>query len=120
MLKRCENDIMSAVYCLCDGGDGCLVSPLDIICLLPAGRKCSAQRVDEALTLLSREGFIDVIASERKGEKMYVISMRESGLNFKKNLKLRRQEFFNKIILAFVGAVATFLFGLILKAVFKV
>ena len=35
MLNRCENDVMRAVYCLCDGTDGCLISPLDIMSLLP-------------------------------------------------------------------------------------
>ena len=31
MLSRYENEVMSAVYSLCDGTDGCLVSPIDIL-----------------------------------------------------------------------------------------
>lgn len=119
MTKRNKNDVMSAVYCLCDGNDRCLISPLDIISLLPAGRKCSAQTLDDVLSALEREGYFDVIFSERKGDKMYVISLKENGFNFRRNIKIKRQEFINKIILALVGAVATFLFGLILKAIFK-
>ena len=119
-MNRCENDVMSAVYCLCDGTDGCLISPLDIMSILPAGRKYSVQRLDDALHLLQTDGYLDVIHSERKGEKMYVISLKESGLAFKRNLKKKRLDIVNKILLAFVGAVATFVFGVILKAIFQV
>lgn len=120
MLNRCENDVMSAVYCLCDGTDGCLISPLDIMSILPAGRKYSVQRLDDALISLQTDGYLDVIPSERKGEKMYVIALKESGLAYKRNQRQKRLDIINKIALAFVGAVATFVFGLILKAIFHV
>lgn len=120
MLNRCENDVMRAVYCLCDGTDGCLISPLDIMSILPAGRKYSQQRLDDALSSLQTDGYLNVISSERKGEKMYVISLKESGLAFKRREKQRRQDLMYKIFLAMVGAVATFVFGLILKAIFHV
>ncbi len=119
MLTRCENDVMGAVYCLCDGTDGCLISPLDIISILPARRRYSTERVDDALNALKLDGYLDVISSERKGEKMYVISLKESGRAYKRSLKQRRQDVLFKIFLALIGATATFVFGLILKAVFK-
>ena len=119
MLSRCENDVMRAVYSLCDGTDGCLISPLDIISVLPAGRKYSAERLDDALGALQTDGYLDVISSERKGEKMYVISLKESGLAYKRNEQQRRRDVIYKIALAMLGAVVTFVFGLILKAIFK-
>lgn len=118
MLNRCENDVMRAIYCLCDGTDGCLISPLDILSVLPTGRKYTQDRLDDALNALKIDGYLDVISSERKGEKMYVISLKESGLAFKRNEKQRRQDILNKIFLALIGATATFIFGLILKAIF--
>lgn len=119
MLNRCENDVMGAVYSLCDGTDGCLVSPLEILSVLPARRKYSRQRLDDALNSLKNDGYIDVITSERKGEKMYVIALKENGFAFKRNQRQKRQDVLNKIFLALVGTVATFVFGAILKAIFK-
>lgn len=119
MLSRYENDVMSAVYCLCDGTDGCLISPLDIMSILPPKRKYNPERVEDALNALKMDGYLDVISSERKGEKMYVISLKENGLNYKRNSVQRRQDVLYKVFLALVGATATFIFGLILKAVFK-
>ena len=39
MLNKQENEVMRAVYDMCDGKDSCLVSPLEIMSLLPAKRK---------------------------------------------------------------------------------
>ncbi len=117
-MKRYENDVMSAVYSLCDGTDGCLVSPVDIMSILPAHRKYNAERVDDALNALRLDGYLDVITSERKGEKMYVISLKENGLSYKRTARQKRQDVLFKIFLAFVGACATFIFGLIIKAIF--
>ena len=117
-MNRYENDVMSAVYCLCDGQDGCLVSPLDIMSILPVGRKYNIERIDDALNALRLDGYLDFISSVRKGEKMYVISLKENGMAFKRSAKQKQRDVFFKIFLAFVGAVATFVFGLILKAIF--
>lgn len=118
MLTRYENEIMSAVYSLCDGEDGCLVSPVDIMSLLPANKKYSAERIDDTLNALHLDGYFDLITSERKGEKMYVISLKENGMVYKRAAKQRQRDIAFKIFLAFVGASATFIFGLILKAIF--
>ena len=117
-MNRYENDVMSAIYCLCDGTDGCLVSPLDILSVLPAKRKYSVEKIDGILHDLKCDGYFDLITSERKGEKMYVISLKENGMAFKRSAKQKQRDIMFKIFLAFVGAVATFVFGLILKAIF--
>lgn len=118
-MNRCENDVMRAVYCLCDGTDSCLVSPYDILNVLPRRREYTAEKVEGALLSLKAGDFIDLIFSNRKGEKMYVLSLKANGQAFKSRYAQKRKEFCNKILTAFVGALATFIFGLILKAIFK-
>lgn len=119
MLSRNENEIMSAVYSLCDGTDGCLISTLDILSILPTKKKFSPEAIDDILNNLMRDGYFDLITSERKGEKMYVISLKESGFAYKRNSAQRRRDVAFKIFLAFVGAFATFIFGLILRGIFN-
>lgn len=109
---------MSAVFSLCDGTDGCLVSTLDILSLLPAKHRFTAERVDGILHSLMCDGYFDLITSERKGEKMYVISLKNEGMNFKRAIRQRQRDLLFRILLAFVGAMATFVFGLILKSLF--
>ena len=119
MLNRYETEVMAAVYALCDGTEGCLVSPLDILSILPAKHKYNAEKLEDILYALKCDGYFDIISSERKGEKMYVISLKESGLAYKRNEQQRRRDVIYKIALAMLGAVVTFVFGLILKAIFK-
>lgn len=118
MLTKYENAVMKAVYALCDGSGDCLISPLEILSLLPAKTKYSTEKIDDILKDLMSDGYFDIIYSERKGEKMYVISLKERGVMFQRNAKQKQREVFFKIFLAFIGALATFIFGLILKTLF--
>ena len=117
MLSKYESHIMNAVYSLCDGTDGCLVSAAEILSVLPEGKKFSADGIDKALSNLHADGYFDLISSSRAGEKMYVITLKESGMNFRRARKQRVRDVFYKLALAFIGALATFIFGIILKAI---
>lgn len=109
---------MAAVYSLCDGTDGCLASAMDILSVMPSKRKIRADELENILTALQCDGYFDLIRSERKGEKMYVINLKESGFAWKRASKQRQRDITFKIFLAFLGAFATFIFGLILKGLF--
>ena len=118
MLDRNENMVMAAIYSLCDGTEGCLVSPIDILSILPSRHELNPQTLENILNALVLDGYFDLIHSERKGEKMYVINLKESGFAYKRTAKQRQRDISFKIFLAFIGALATFIFGLILKQLF--
>ncbi|MCD8309370.1 MAG: hypothetical protein LUD19_05880 [Clostridia bacterium] len=118
MLGKRESEVMRAVYELCDGTDSCLVSGADILSLIPRKLKCGADVLEDILFGLHCDGYFDIISSERKGEKMYVITLTESGYSFKRTQKQKRRDVNFKIFLAFISALATFIFGLILKGIF--
>ncbi|HIR29825.1 MAG TPA: hypothetical protein IAC90_04155 [Candidatus Coproplasma stercorigallinarum] len=118
MLSKRENMVMSAVYELCDGTDCCLISRADILSLMPKKAEFSSESLDDILFSLHVDGYFDLITSERKGERMYVVTLKESGYAFKRAQKQRRRDITFKIFLAFIGAAATFVFGLILRGIF--
>lgn len=116
MLSKSENEVMSAVYSLCDGTEGCLISPLEIKSILAHPGKIGDDELESILNALRVDGYFDLVYSERKGEKMYVINLKESGFAWKRTSKQKQRDVTFKIFLAFLGAFATFVFGLILKA----
>lgn len=118
MLTKNEDEIMRAVYDLCDGTEGCLISPAEIMSLLPAKRKYTFEKIDTILRDLMHDGYFDLIPSERKGEKMYVINLKETGFSYKRAAKQRQRDIAFRITLAFIGAAATFIFGIIIKGIF--
>lgn len=119
MLNRSENEIMGAVYALCDGTGGCLVSAIDIMSILPSQKRYTPEKIEDILYELQCDGYFDLLCSERKGEKMYVINLKEKGVTYKRTAKQKQRDITFKIFLAFVGALATFVFGLILNGIFK-
>ena len=118
MLTKSEDEIMRAVYDLCDGTDSCLIAPAEILSLLPSKRRYSFEKIDCVLRDLSHDGYFDLISSERKGEKMYVINLKEAGFSYKRTIAQRRRDIAFRVSLAFIGAMSTFIFGLILKSLF--
>lgn len=67
MLTKQENEIMNSVYRLCEGKGSCLVSPLEIMSMLPEKRKYTVERVDRILRSLELDDYFDIIESDRKG-----------------------------------------------------
>ena len=110
---------MGALYELCDGTNGCMVSALDIISVLPAKKNYTCDAVESIIYALHYDGYFDLILSERKGEKTYVITLKEQGFAFKRNATQKQRDIYFRIFLAFIGALATFVFGLILNNIFK-
>ena len=118
MLAKNEDEVMRAVYDLCDGTESCLISPAEIAALLPAKRKYAYDKIDAVLRGLAHDGYFDLVPSERKGEKMYVINLKEAGFSYRRTVRQRRREIIFRISLAFIGAAATFIFGVIIKGIF--
>lgn len=118
MLNRRETEIMNAVYTLCHEKGVCLVSPAELLSILPQRKKFTEEQVEGILNELALDNYFELLASERKGEKMYVISLRANGYAFKRGYVQMRRDALGKIFWAVTSAVVAFLVGLILKRIF--
>lgn len=118
-LSRRENEVMRAVFELSDGKDRFLLSPYELAAVLPPKGNYNEESLERTLRALELDGYFDFIPSDRKGEKTYVIHMREAGLAFKRSDAQRKRSICFRWGVAAVGAVITFLIGLILRLVFK-
>ncbi len=118
MLNRRETELMNAVYTLCHEKGVCLISPTELLALLPPRRKWTEERVEKLLGELALDEYFELLSSERKGEKMYVISLRANGYAFKRYFAQMRRDAAVKIFWAVTSAVVAFLVGLILKRIF--
>ncbi len=118
MLNRRETELMNAVYTLCHEKGVCLISPTELLALLPPRRKWTEERVEKILGELALDEYFELLSSERKGEKMYVISLRANGYAFKRYFAQMRRDAAVKIFWAVASAVVAFLVGLILKRIF--
>lgn len=118
MLNRRESEVMRAVYGICNEKGICLISPQELLALLPQKRKYSEEQLDRILGELALDDYFELLSSERKGEKMYVISLHASGYAFKRYAMQQKRDFVFKVTWAVASAVIAFLVGLILKRIF--
>ena len=118
MLSRRENDIMRVVYGLAHDTGVCLVSPAELLASLPPKKKYTEQQVEMILQELAFDDYFELLSSERKGEKMYVISLHAVGYAYKRFAVQQRRNTLWKIGWTVASAVIAFLVGLLLKRIF--
>ena len=118
MLNKRESEVMGAVYSLCKEKGICLVSPTELIDLLPPRKKYTEEQVEKILGALALDDYFELLSSERKGEKMYVISMRANGFAYKRGALQMKRNVVLKIFWTVTSAVIAFAVGLLLKRLF--
>ena len=118
MLNRRENEVMNVVYSLCHEKGICLISPQELLAVLPHGKKYSETELERVLGELALDNYFELLSSERKGEKMYVISLRANGYAFKRCFAQQRRDAVAKMLWAVASAIVAFLVGVILKRIF--
>ena len=92
--------MMNAVFELSGGKERFLVSPCELTAVLPARGKYDEASLERTMNSLALDGYFEFVESDRKGEKTYVIHMREAGMSY------RRQDYQRKRGLVFRIAVA--------------
>lgn len=109
---------MNTVYELCHEKGICLVSPSELLAMLPQRKGYTEEQLETILGELALDNYFELLSSERKGEKMYVISLRANGYAFKRCFAQMRRDAAVKIFWAVASAVVAFLVGVILKRIF--
>jgi len=116
-LNRQENDVMGAVYTLSGEKERFLAAPYEIAALCKS--RYDEERLERILRALETDGYFDFVPSSCKGERVYVIHMRAAGLSYRRSDFQRRRSVVFRWSVAAVGAVITFLVGLLLKTLFR-
>lgn len=118
MLNNKERAVMQAITTLCDGTNACLLFPHEIVTLLSEHKGVTLENIENTLASLQEKNYLDLTICDRHGQKAYVINLKALGISYERERKSRQRELLYKLILAFIGAVATFIFSLLLKALF--
>ncbi len=117
-LNRRENEVMNAVFELSGGKERFLVAPCELTAVLPAKGKYDEAVLERTLNSLALDGYFEFVESERRGEKTYVILMHEAGLSYRRRDYQRKRGVFFRFAVAALGAVITFVVGILLRMIF--
>ena len=114
-LNKREDAVMNAVFTLSAGRERLIAAPYDILALLPPKMKFDEEKLEKVLRDLGLDGYFELILSDRKGERVYVLHLTSRGMNYRRrDDQLRRSVWFRWGVAA-IGAVITALIGFVLK-----
>lgn len=118
MLTKNEDKIMSAIYSAANGKQSCLLTPDDILSISGARGEVNYKTLDGILEALELDDYFDMIISDRKGEKVYCITLHAKGLGYKRRKTIIKRNLSYKLAVTVVFALLSFLITLLLKAIF--
>lgn len=106
---------MQGIYNLSADKKAVLISPQDIVSLVG---EITISEVENIVSLLSQDGYFDLVYSDRHGEAVYCITLTEKGKGFKRDETHQKRNLIYRISLSVGLAFLSFIIGLVLKAIF--
>lgn len=115
-LSKRENAVMGAVFRLSEGKERFLVSPCELLAVLPPRLSFDEDKLFCAMRSLELDGYFELIESERKGERVFVVHMREAGRSYLRNDAVRRRRMYYKIAVTVLCGILSALVGILVKS----
>ena len=107
---------MSAVFQLSEGKERFLVAPYELLALLPPRQNFNEEKLYRTLRSLELDGYFELIESDRKGERVFVVHMKEAGRCYRRNDSLLRRRLVFKLLVTLACGVLSALVGIVVKS----
>ena len=96
-----------------------LISPQEITQALSKRFVLSIEEIDDIMVILSNENYIDFVVSDSKRGYFYCVNLKKCGQSYLTDIKRRRRTFGLLVLRSMFLATISFVFGIILKAIFN-
>lgn len=120
LLDQKEKLIMNYLFDTCKDKGAHLISAESIVKFIADKKRVvSLTELDEIMSGLQKDNYIDYVSSDSKKGTVYCISLKTKGQLFKKDLQKEKKQ--NKMLIfrTIILAVLSFFIGIILKAIFS-
>ncbi len=114
-LDKRENEVMRALLTLSAGKARFLASPAEVLSL--AGVR--EGELERTLSSLAQDGYVDYIATERKGEPTFVVELRPKGMAYARTARGEGRRAAARLLLAAACGLLSALIGLAVRLLFS-
>lgn len=118
MTKK-EKMVMSYLCAKCQKKQTYLVSPHEISQALIKKYVLSIEEIEEIMVSLANENFLDFVVSDSKKGYYFCVTLKKCGQTYLVDTKKNRRTFGIAILRSMFLATVSFVFGIILRAIFK-
>lgn len=114
MLTPLEKTVLRCVIKRCGERSTCLLSLSECNGLQTKGKRITQKKLGDVLDCLAFDGYVDVVLSDRRGERVYCITLLKRGKGYQRERVQSKREIVYRIIIAVASAVVTFSVGKLL------
>ncbi len=119
MQERKEKLVLRYICRVCSGKKTYLISPHDIAKEVCNKMILSISEIDEIMTGLSLQNYIDFVVSDSKNGYYYCVKLKKKGQTYLADSRKQKKALMMLVLRSMFLATVSFVFGLILKAIFK-
>lgn len=119
MPERKEKLVLKYLCKVCAGKKTYLISPHDIAKEVCNKVILSVSEIDEIMTSLSLQNFIDFVVSDSRNGYYYCVKLKKKGQTYLADAKRQRKSLLMLVLRSMFLATVSFVFGIILKAIFQ-
>lgn len=83
---------------------------------MPPRQNFNEEKLYRTLRSLELDGYFELIESDRKGEPVFVVHMREAGRSFRRSDALRKRRIYYKIAVTLLCGALSALVGILVKS----
>ena len=117
MLSRLESRVLLSLIKMGKERGAMLISPIDLLKLVGTEHLTLSQ-LESTLNDLSTDGYIDLVLSDRRGEKVFCITLLEKGKGYIRSESIEKRNLIKRFGLTIGFAILSFLVGIILRKIF--
>lgn len=118
-MSKKEKMVMTYLCNRCQRRKTYLISPQEITQALSKRFVLSIEEIDDIMVALSNENFIDFVVSDSKNGYFYCVNLKKCGQSYLSDTKRKRRTFGLLVLRSMFLATVSFVFGIILKAIFN-
>ncbi len=121
VLGKKEKVLMDIIYKQASrsGNGQCLLAPIDLLNKIPYRVDFKESDLDETLNQLVLDSYFDCErAKTPSGDVMYCLTLKDNGISYLRDKKVRKRKLIFRIAMAIVIAIISFSMRSILKAIF--
>ena len=119
MLNRKEKKVMQFLYENCSGKQSCLIEPDDILNYLQPKFDVNNIELEQILSALVLENYIDMVNSDKNGKLVYCVSLKSKGEGFLREQQNAKKNLYIILTRTVILACVSFAVTLLLKAILK-
>ncbi len=119
MQERKEKYVLRYLCRVCVGKNAHLISPHDIAKDVCKKVVLSVSEIDEIMASLSLQNYIDFVVSDSRNGYYYCVKLKKKGQTYLSDAKKQKKALAMLVLRSMFLATVSFVFGVILKAIFQ-